>query len=133
MHIATAFLRPAGPVQALALPELITTAYTLGLLRCFLQMVIGAATILFVVKTAAAVAPFGHAKSARSNFPDFLIPQCTPAAQKPFAAVIVLFAIISSLTKQNYAWDSNTISGNSLLMKEKSTLHFHASFGMILL
>jgi hypothetical protein len=28
---------------------------------------------------------------------DFFTPQCTPAAKKPLAAVIVLFAIISSL------------------------------------
>ena len=89
-----AFVRPWGPVQALALPELITTAYTLGLLTCFLQMVTGAATILFVVKTAAAVVPAGQASSAKSGLPDFFIPQCTPAAKKPFAAVIVLFAIL---------------------------------------
>jgi hypothetical protein len=26
--------------------------------------------------------------------PDFFTPQCTPAAKKPFGAVIVLFAIL---------------------------------------
>jgi hypothetical protein len=95
--MATAFVSPCAPVQALALPELITAAYTLGLLRCFLQIVTGVATILFVVKTAAAVAPAGQASSAKSGLADFFTPQCTPAAKKPFGAVILLFAIISSL------------------------------------
>jgi len=93
-HIVIAFLIPCSPVQALALPELITAAYILGLLTCLVLIVTGDATILLVVKTAAAVAPFGQTSNAKSGLPDFFIPQCTPAAKKPFAAVIVLFIIV---------------------------------------
>jgi hypothetical protein len=48
---------------------------------------------LLVVKTAAAFAPVGQTSSAKSDLPDFLMPQYRPAAQKPFGAVIVLFAM----------------------------------------
>jgi hypothetical protein len=88
-----AFLTPCLPVQQFALPELTTTAYTLVLLICSRQICTAADWILLVVNTAAAVAPAGHTISPRSNLPDFLIPQLTPAAKNPFGAVRVLFAI----------------------------------------
>jgi hypothetical protein len=88
-----AFLIPARPVQAFALPELTTTAETLGLFTWFLQTVTAAETILLVVKTAAAFAPVGQTSSAKSGLPDFFTPQCSPAAKKPFGAVTELFVI----------------------------------------
>jgi hypothetical protein len=92
-HICIAFLIPVRPVQVLALPELTTTADILALLTCSLQTRTAAETTLLVVKTAAAFAPVGQASSAKSDLPDFLTPQCKPAAKKPLGAVIVLFAI----------------------------------------
>jgi hypothetical protein len=54
-----------------------------------------AAVTLLVVKTAAARAPSGHTISPKSALPDFLTPQATPAAKKPFDPVTVLFAILA--------------------------------------
>jgi hypothetical protein len=39
--------------------------------------------------------------------PDFLIPQCTPAAKKPFGAVIVQFLIMDLLGLQFITCDSS--------------------------
>jgi hypothetical protein len=60
---------------------------------CLLLISTAADTILFVVKTAAAVAPLGHTISPKSGLPDSFIPQPNPPAQNPFGAVIVSFAI----------------------------------------
>jgi hypothetical protein len=92
-HILIAFLVPAWPVQELALPELTTTAEMLGLFICSLLTCTAADVILLVVKSAAAFAPVGQTSSAKSALPDFLMPQCSPTAKKPFGDVIVLFAI----------------------------------------
>jgi hypothetical protein len=94
LHIFTALAIPNLPVQALALPELTTTAYTRGLLMCFLQICTAAETILFVVKTAAALAPLGQTINPKSRLPDSLIPHAVPDAKKPFGEVTVLFAIL---------------------------------------
>jgi hypothetical protein len=74
-HILIAFLTPALPVQAFALPELATTAEILALFTCCLLTITAADTILFVVKTAAAFAPEGQTSNAKSGLPDLLIPQ----------------------------------------------------------
>ena len=89
-----AFLWPALPVQALELPELTTTARMSLLFMCCFETATGAPKTLFVVKTAAAFAPAGQFSRARSNLPEAFIPQARPAAEKPFGAVIVLFAIV---------------------------------------
>jgi hypothetical protein len=60
---------------------------------CFLLTSTAADTILFVVKTAAAVAPLGQTISPKSGLPDSFIPQLTPPAKNPFATVIVLFVM----------------------------------------
>jgi hypothetical protein len=60
---------------------------------CFLLTSTAAETILFVVKTAAAVAPPGQTINPKSGLPDSFIPQLTPAAKNPLADVIVLFVI----------------------------------------
>ena len=91
---------PFSPVQALALPELTTTAEILVLVTCRLQTVTAAETILLVVKTAAALAPVGQTSNPRSFLPDFLMPQGTPAAKKPLGDVIVLFFIVLSMGKK---------------------------------
>jgi hypothetical protein len=93
LHIDIASFIPFWPVQALALPELTTTAQALALFTCCLHTVTDAETILLVVKTAAALAPVGHTISPKSRLPLFLTPPAAPAAKKPFGAVIVLFAI----------------------------------------
>jgi hypothetical protein len=80
----------------LALPELTTTAETLALLTCFLQICTAADTTLLVVKTAAAFTPVGQTINPKSGLPDFFTPQCNPTAKKPFGAVTVLFTIFCS-------------------------------------
>jgi hypothetical protein len=59
--------------------------------------VTAAETILLVVKTATVFAPLGQTSNPRSDLPDFLMPQCSPAAKKPFGEVIVLFFIRLSI------------------------------------
>jgi hypothetical protein len=61
---------------------------------CFLQICTAAETTLLVVKTAAAFTPPGQTISPKSGLPDFLTPQCNPAAKNPFGEVIVLFTIV---------------------------------------
>jgi len=68
---------PCRPVQVFALLELTTTAETLVLFKCFLQICTAADTILFVVKTAAAFAPVGQTNIPKSGLPDFFITSAT--------------------------------------------------------
>jgi len=98
-HILIALSIPSRPVQVFALPELTTTAEISLLLTCCLQTLTAAEKILLVVKTAAALAPVGQTSNPRSFLPDFLMPQRTPAAKKPFGDVIVLFFIFVFMCK----------------------------------
>jgi hypothetical protein len=51
------------------------------------------------VNTAAAVAPLGQTISPKSGLPDSFIPQLTPTAKNPLAAVTVTFVIYLSSLK----------------------------------
>jgi hypothetical protein len=64
-----------------------------------LLIVTAADTIIFVVNTAAAFAPVGHTINPKSFLPDTFIPQATPAAKNPFAAVMLLLNIPVPLLK----------------------------------
>src|SRR5918993_26065 len=79
---------PAGPVQALALPEFSTTtrASAEAASRSRDQTT-GAATTWLVVNTPAATVPGSPTIRARSAAPEGLSPQATPAAPNPAAAV----------------------------------------------
>ena len=95
--ISSASAKPCGPVQALALPELMTTAHAVLLRRCSTQSFTGAAQIWFVVNIPAALAGTSETISARSCFwplslplpvPSVLTLQNRAAARKPSGAVI---------------------------------------------
>jgi hypothetical protein len=77
------------PVTAFAQPALTTTAFTRPLLALSdaFEIVTGAATMRFVVKIAAAFAPFSATIRARSGR-FFRIPDRTPEAVKPFGSFI---------------------------------------------
>src|SRR6476646_9987381 len=86
---------PASPVHAFAQPLLtaITLARPPDFERCSRDTIIGAATALLVVNTAAAETGSSAAMSAKSSGADALpaarrlMPQATPAARKPAGAV----------------------------------------------
>ena len=86
--VASTAAGPAGPVQALALPELSTTtrasAEPASRSR---DHTTGAATTWLVVNTPAATVPGSPTTRARSGAPDALSPQWTPLAPNPAAAV----------------------------------------------
>src|SRR5690242_8414796 len=79
--VRTAAAWPAGPVAQFALPELTTTARIrpLDARKCSLEMVTGAATTRFCVKTAAADAGTSLEMRARSSAPVFFRPQAVAA------------------------------------------------------
>jgi hypothetical protein len=78
---------PCAPVQALAQPELHIIARTVfdGNMDSHLSTL--DARMAFVVNVPAAVAGRSLLTTARSGFPEALIPALTPAARKPAAAV----------------------------------------------
>jgi hypothetical protein len=83
--MAAASRNPAGPLQALAQPELMTIARTFPYpcARTFLHQITGAPTTWFRVVTTAAEASWEAAMIAKSSRPLDFIPQRTPAARKP--------------------------------------------------
>jgi hypothetical protein len=91
--------KPLGPVQALAPPELSTTAVSSPLLRTCSDHRTGAALTRLDVKTPAAArrGPVLTTR-ARSGLPFSLIPAAMPAAVNPFAAV-TLTALLRSLRR----------------------------------
>src|SRR3989338_3187660 len=82
-HMASASLSPLAPVQALALPLFITTAWIFPPLSRFTPARTAGDLTALVVKSAAAVAGRSETISARSFFLLFLMPQATPANLKP--------------------------------------------------
>src|SRR5271165_6066894 len=86
--VACVSWKPSGPVQALAPPELSTTARTRPPLTTCRVQVTGAACTRLVVNTAAAdhVGP-SFRTTATSGWPDCFSPAATPAARKPSGAV----------------------------------------------
>ena len=79
---------PSGPVQALAPPELSTTARTRPPLTTWRVQVTGAACTRLEVKTAAAARDGPSFRTtATSGWPDCFSPAATPAARKPRGAV----------------------------------------------
>ncbi|CAM5425343.1 hypothetical protein STENM223S_02622 [Streptomyces tendae] len=80
--------KPLGPVQALVLPELRTTAVSCPLLRTCSDQSTGAAFTRLEAQTLAAArrGPLLTTR-ARSGLPFSLIPAAMPAAVNPFAAV----------------------------------------------
>ena len=83
--------KPAGPVQALAPPELSTTALTRPPLTTWRVHVTGAACTRLVVKTAAADRDGPSFRTtATSGWPDGFSPAVTPAARKPSGAVTLM-------------------------------------------
>src|SRR4051812_48698104 len=99
-HMAWASARPGAPVAALALPELRITAAAWPRVRsrCDWLVSTGAAVILLSVNTPAAgtALPSAVATSDRSGSPDALIPQATPAATNPLAAVTLMWRWLRS-------------------------------------
>lgn len=86
---------PWRPVQALALPELMTTAWVRPLAVRGMQTLTGAAQIWLVVKRPATAQGTSETMRARSRFwplseplpvPRRLMSQNTPAVRNPFAA-----------------------------------------------
>src|SRR5271166_5463267 len=86
--VACVSWKPSGPVQALAPPELSTTARTRPPLTTWRVQVTGAACTRLVVNTAAAdhEGP-SFRTTATSGWPDCFSPAVTPAARKPSGAV----------------------------------------------
>ena len=79
---------PCSPVQAFATPLFATITEIYGdFCNCSLSNTTGAAATLFVVNMAAADAGISDAIKQKS-FRSFLMPQFTPAAVKPCAAVM---------------------------------------------
>src|SRR5680860_1557685 len=87
-HIRRASALPAGPVAALALPELSTTAAAWPSWRCSRVTSTGAAVARLVVNTPAAVTGRAGltATTARSATPASFTPQASPPATNPRAA-----------------------------------------------
>lgn len=86
--VVRASWKPAAPVQALAPPELRTTARTWPSATACWDHCTGAALTRFFVKTAAAewCGP-SLMTTATSRWPPSLMPAATPAARKPKGAV----------------------------------------------
>src|SRR5690606_15362074 len=101
--------KPLGPVQALAPPELRTTAVNFPLLRTCSDQSTGAALTRLEVKTPAAArrGPLLTTR-ARSGFPFSLIPAAMPAAVNPLAAVTLTASPRSLLRPRGAAvrWSS---------------------------
>ncbi len=95
--VACASWKPLGPVQALAPPELRTTADTWPLFSTCSDHRTGAAFTRLEVKTPAAArrGPVLTTR-ARSGLPFSLIPAAMPAAVNPFAAVTLTAQLRSS-------------------------------------
>jgi hypothetical protein len=74
-----ASLIPRSPVQAFEFPELMTTARAVADGTRSRETMTGAPTTQFRVNTPAAAAGRVETNRARSDFPDSLIPQVTPA------------------------------------------------------
>ena len=79
--IARASARPCAPVAQLALPELTITAWMWGSRSCSWSTSRGSALDWLRVNTAAAAAGRSETSSARSGWPEALIPQATPPAR----------------------------------------------------
>ena len=84
--VACASRSPCSPVAAFAFPELTTTACGCARSRCSFERTTGAACMRLTVNIPAPVAGAVERTSARS-FRVLRIPQCTPLATKPCAAV----------------------------------------------
>ena len=82
--IVQASSRPAVPVQALAQPELVTTACAVPVCTCARLTVTGAATTRLVVNTPAAAAGRSETSRARSALPLRFMPQALMPAANPF-------------------------------------------------
>ncbi len=93
--VARVSWKPAGPVQALAPPELRMTALTAPSLRTCSLHTTGAAFTRFEVKTPAAErrGPLFTTR-ATSGLPLLFIPAATPAARKPCAAVTLMAQLL---------------------------------------
>src|SRR3990167_1562450 len=91
-HVVSASRTPCAPVQALATPLLITTAWMRPRLIRLMPTITGAALTQLVVKSAAAVAGRSERMKAKSFLRLFLIPQATPANLNP-GTLIVLIAV----------------------------------------
>ncbi len=86
-HAAFATRMPAVPVHALALPLFVTIACARPVASRGTTSCTGAAFTRFVVTTPAATAGTSETMSARSGFPDGLIPHATPANRNPGTAI----------------------------------------------
>jgi len=85
--ISRALIIPCSPVQALAQPLLIATAWALPAATRSRSSCTGAAATRFVVKTAATAAGTSETSNAKSLRSGYLIAASTPAARNPRAAV----------------------------------------------
>ena len=85
--VAYASSRPRSPVAAFATPEFVSTACGCASSRCSLQSTTGAASTRFAVNIPAPVAGTSERTSERSRRSFLRIPQCTPLATNPLAAV----------------------------------------------
>ncbi len=74
---------PTAPVQAFALPLFATIPRSRERVRSAFPQTTGAAATLFRVKTTAETHGRSLTTSARSGFPDFLIPHDVPAPRNP--------------------------------------------------
>ncbi len=106
--ISRASAIPCGPVHAFAQPLFVTMTCAMPPLasRCARDTSTGAAFAWFVVNTAAAVAGRSAAISARSGWPESLMPHATPALRNPYGAVIpppigMTSATVDSLEREN--------------------------------
>jgi hypothetical protein len=90
--VARASSSPRSPVAAFATPEFVTTACGSASSRCSFEMTTGAASIRFAVNIAAPVARPTDRTSDRSSRSFFRMPQWTPLATKPLAAVTLIRA-----------------------------------------
>src|SRR5271165_59505 len=89
--VACVSWKPSGPVQALAPPELSTTARTRPPLTTWRVQVTGAACTRLVVNTAAVYHEGPSFRTtATSGWPDCFSPATTPAARKPSGAVTLI-------------------------------------------
>src|SRR6185437_8179875 len=89
--VACVSWKPSGPVQALAPPELSTTARTRPPLTTWRDHLTGAACTRLLVKTAAAARDGPSLMTtATSRSPDAFSPATTPAARKPSGAVTLI-------------------------------------------
>ena len=89
--VACVSWKPGAPVQALAPPELSTTARTRPPLTTWRVQVTGAAWIRLEVNTAAAARDGpSFSTTATSGWPESFRPAATPAARNPSGAVTLM-------------------------------------------